>query len=394
MCSKMKKKVNTGRTPIYRDAGFDLEDASTTRKAFMNEKDHPWEPTEYIYSRYRNPSVVSAEKELAKIEESGWALLTQSGMSSVDLALSVFQRAAENQTWLMFSEIYGGTDSFIEKVLIERRGINVHRFVPIKGAYNLEELDKTIREMKPELIYFEIISNPMLMVSDALAIIEIAKKHGARIVIDNTFSSSYLWKPLDYGADLVIYSATKYLSGHGDLTAGAVCGNDLRLLEDALEYRKLVGHMLSPDDANRLESQVKTFNLRFDKQCKNAFALAGVLEKNKMIEEVLYPGLESHSSHSNAKKLFGTKGYGAMITFDLKGNDLDEKAKFRDTFIALLRDKMPLIPSLGDVHTTLLPVEPVWGDKYPLPGMIRLSVGIEDISFLESTMEEALNNLS
>lgn len=394
MYNKMKKKVNTGRTPIYRDAGFNLEDAATTRQAFENEKDHPWEPAEYIYSRYRNPSVVSAEKELARIEESGWALLTQSGMSSVDLALSIFHRAKENQSWLMFSEIYGGTNSFIDKVLIERRGINVQSFVPDQGAYNLKELERTIREMKPELIYFEIISNPMLMVSDALAIIDIAKKHGARIIIDNTFLSSYLWKPLDFGADLVIYSVTKYLSGHGDLTAGAVCGNDPQLLASALEYRKLVGHMLSPDDANRLESQMKTFHLRFEKQCANAWALAIILEKNKMIEQVLYPGLESHSSHKYAKKLFGSKGYGAMITFDLKGKDLKEKAILRDRFISLLRDQIPLIPSLGDVHTTLLPVEPVWGDKYPMPGMIRLSVGIEDVSFLESTIKEALNNLS
>ena len=390
----MKKKVNTGRTPIYRDAGFNLEDAGTTRQAFQNEKDHPWEPSEYIYSRYRNPSVVSAEKELARIEESAWALLTQSGMSSVDLALSIFQRAGYNQTWLMFSEIYGGTNSFIDNVLIERRGINVQRFVPHKGAYNLEELEKTIKEMEPELIYFEIISNPMLMVSDALAIIEIAQKYGCRVIIDNTFSSSYLWKPLAYGADLVIYSATKYLSGHGDLTAGAVCGNDPHLLKNALEYRKLVGHMLSPDDANRLESQMKTFHLRYEKQCKNAFALAMILEKNDMIEKVLYPGLKTHSSHNYAKKLFRNKGYGAMITFDLIGKDKEEKAELRDSFISSLRDTIPLIPSLGDVHTTLLPVEPVWGDKYPLHGMIRLSVGIEDVSFLESTMIKTLNDLS
>ncbi|MEA1897332.1 MAG: aminotransferase class V-fold PLP-dependent enzyme [Bacteroidota bacterium] len=390
----MKKKINTERTPIYRDAGFYLQDAGTTQKAFDNEKDHPWEPTEYIYSRYRNPSVVSAEKELAKIEESGWALLTQSGMSSVDIALSIFQRADKNQTWLMFSEIYGGTNSFIDKVLVERRGINVQSFVPEQGAYDLKELEKTIKEVKPELIYFEIISNPMLMVSDALAIIYIAKKYGAMIIIDNTFSSSYLWKPLDFGADLVIYSATKYLSGHGDLTAGAVCGNDPQLLANALEYRKLVGHMLSPDDANRLESQMKTFHLRFEKQCANAFALAIILEKHEMIEEVLYPGLKSHLSHANAKKLFGLKGFGAMITFDLKGKNIEEKAKFRDSFISSLKNTIPLIPSLGDVHTTLLPVEPVWGNKYPLHGMIRLSVGIEDISFLESTMIKTLNDLS
>ena len=390
----MKKNVNTIRTPIFRDAGFYLEDAGTTRKAFDNEKDHPWEPTEYIYSRYRNPSVVSAEKKLAKIEESGWALLTQSGMSSVDLALSIFQRTGKNQTWLMFSEIYGGTNSFIDRVLIERRGINVQRFVPDQGAYNLEKLETSIKEMKPELIYFEIISNPMLMVSDALVIIDIAKKHGVRIVIDNTFSSSYLWKPLDFGADLVIYSATKYLSGHGDLTAGAVCGNDPQLLANALEYRKLVGHMLSPDDANRLESQMQTFHLRFEKQCANAFAIAGILEKNEMIEKVLYPGLESHSSHTYAKKLFGSRGFGAMITFDLKGKDIREKVKLRDTFISLLQDHIPLIPSLGDVNTTLLPVEPVWGDKYPMHGMIRFSVGIEDISVLEALLIKTFKELS
>ena len=112
------------------------------------------------------------------------------------------------------------------------------------------------------------------------------------------------------------------------------------------------------------------------------------------IEEVLYPGLDSHSSHNYAKKLFGTKGYGAMITFDLKGNNLKEKAEFRDSFISILQDQIPLIPSLGDVHTTLLPVEPVWGDKYPMPGMIRLSVGIEDIFVLETLLVRTLQKLN
>ena len=251
-----KKEVNSSRMPVYRDAGFELYDASTTAEAFKKETEHSREPDNYIYSRYRNPTVVSAEDEIMKLEGSDWALLTQSGMSAIDTALSVFQYGKETKPWLFFTEIYGGTISFIESVLKSRRGLDIHYFTPDNGNYNLDEFEKVISGLKPEFVYIESISNPMLIVADVKNITRIAKKHGIKVIIDNTFATPWLYKPLNEGADIVIHSATKYFSGHGNLTAGVICGNDNKIMQAAIEYRKFVGHMLSPDDAYRLQTQI------------------------------------------------------------------------------------------------------------------------------------------
>lgn len=386
-------EINSKRTPIYRDAGFDLRDSENTKEVFTDELDHKRDPGRYIYSRYRNPTVVSAEQKVMELEEADWALLTQSGMSAIETALSIFQKGKNTGKWLFFSEIYGGTNSFIDHVLFERRGIDIKRFYPTQGAYNLVELEKQLDEIKPELLYFEIVSNPMLMVSDAEEIILLAKKRSIKVIIDNTFSTPYLYKPLKAGADIVIHSATKYLSGHGNITAGVICGNDKELLKQAIEYRKLVGHMLSPDDAYRLESQIKSFNLRFKRQCESAGSLAKKLNNHPAVEKTIYPGLVSHETHKIARKLFKNDAFGGMITFELAGSDDVEKAKRRDLFIKAVSRNIQLIPSLGDLETILLPVEPVWGEKYPLPGMIRLSVGIEELHHLEEVVLSALDRL-
>jgi cystathionine beta-lyase/cystathionine gamma-synthase len=231
----------------------------------------------------------------------------------------------------------------------------------------------------------------MLIIADLKGIIRLAKKYGCTVIIDNTFATPQLVRPLTMGADMVIHSVTKYLAGHGNITAGVICGHDKELLKQAIEYRKWVGHMLSPDDAARLEDQLKTFEVRFEKQCSNAAYLASVLQKHPKVERVLYPGLPRHPTHDLAKELFGDRGYGGMITFDLAGSDDGLKKKRRDDFIERVSGIIPLIPTLGDVETTLIPVEAVWGDKYPLPGMIRLSVGIESVQKLEQTINRALN---
>jgi len=327
-----------------------------------------------------------------ELEEVEWALLTQSGMSAIETALSIFHQGSKTGPWLFFSEIYGGTNSFIDHVLIERRGLDIKRFYPLDGLYDLEALEKLLDELQPELLYFEVISNPMLLVADASAIIRLAKQRDVAVIIDNTFSTPYLYKPLQEGADLVVHSATKYFSGHGNLTAGVICGNSPSLLKRAIEYRKLVGHMLSPDDAYRLETQVKSFQLRFGKQCKNALSLAKRLETHPLVENIMYPGLETHVTNEIAKRLFANNSYGAMITFELAGKDDDEKAQRRDLFIEAVSDHIRLIPTLGDIDTILLPVEPVWGEKYPLPGMIRLSVGIESPGQLKEIVLNAFGS--
>jgi cystathionine beta-lyase/cystathionine gamma-synthase len=388
-----RKEVNSARMPIYRDAGFELYDAGTTAEAFKKESEHQRVPENYIYSRYRNPTVVSAEEEIMKLEGCEWALLTQSGMSAIDTALSIFQSGKKIQPWLFFTEIYGGTISFIESVLKNRRGLDIQYFIPDNNDYDLVKLENVLTELKPELLYIEAISNPMLIVADIENIVRIAKKHGTKIIIDNTFATPYLYKPIGAGVDLAIHSVTKYFSGHGNLSAGVICGNDLKMMQSAIEYRKFIGHMISPDDAYRLQTQVLTFELRFSRQCDNAAKLANYLKDSSAIRQVWFPGLKDHATYQIAERLFAGKGYGGMITFDFDGKDNDHKRNRRDKFISLVSEKIKLIPTLGDAHTILMPVEAVWGVKYPEPGMIRLSVGFEEYNELHSTIANSLKGI-
>lgn len=384
------REINSVRTPVYRDSGFELLTAGATSGAFTTETEHEREPDLYIYSRYRNPTVVAAEEAVMELEGCNWALLVQSGMAAIDTALSIFQEAGRQSSWLFFSEIYGGTLSYISSVLQKRRGLEVSFFRPADGKYDYARLENTLADMRPDILYFESISNPLLIVAEGRRVIELGKKYGARVIVDNTFATPMLWKPLDDGADLVIHSATKYLSGHGNVTAGAICGNDRALMQSAVEYRKFVGHMLSPDDAYRLQTQMASFSLRFRQQCDNASAIASLLHSSVRVSRVLYPGLETHDTHTAARELTGGKGYGAMITFDLAGTTPEVKRKSRDRFIMAVYPEIRLIPTLGDNHTILMPVEPVWGTRYPEPGMIRLSAGFEDSERMTAIIRRGL----
>jgi cystathionine beta-lyase/cystathionine gamma-synthase len=385
-----KKDVNSIRMPVYRDAGFELCDSYVASGAFKSETEHEREPEIYIYSRYRNPTVVAAEEEIMKLEGSAWALLTQSGMSAIDTAVSIFQNGKTTKPCLFFSEIYGGTITYIDSILRKRRGLDIHIFNPLNGKYNMNEFENVLQTLKPEFVYIESISNPMLIIPDIEEVISISGKYRSKVIVDNTFATPYLWKPLESGAHIVIHSATKYLSGHGNLTAGVLCGNDPEIMKTAVEYRKLVGHMLSPDDAYRLHTQIQSFELRFSKQCRNAFDLARILNISPFISKVLYPGLKEHSTYHEAVKLFGDKGFGAMLTFDFNGNSDSEKRKRRDSFIKAVSGTIKLIPTLGDPRTMLLPIESIWGAKYPEPGMIRMSVGFENFNELEATVVKAM----
>lgn len=388
----MKKKfVNSSRMPVYRDAGFELSDADTTKDAFTRETENERVPGLYIYSRYRNPTVVSAEEEIMKLEESAWALLTQSGMSAIDIAVSIYQLAEAMRPWLFFSEIYGGTVSYTESILKKRRGVKVSYFNPVNEEYDMGAFANVLRETRPGLVYIEAISNPMLIVTDLERVIDMAHTAGAAVIVDNTFATPGLCKPLALGADLVIHSATKYFSGHGNITAGVLCGNEVSLMKEAVEYRKFVGHMISPDDAYRLQTQIQTFGLRFSAQCRNAKSITALLEQHPAIERVWYPGLSGHPTHNTALKLFGDRGFGAMVTFSFRGPSDNEKQNRRDRFIKAVAGSIRIIPSLGDPSTIIMPVESVWGAKYPDPGIIRMSPGFEDWNNLERIIAGALN---
>ena len=389
-----KKDINSARVPVYRDSGFELYDADTTAETFKSESNPAREPDRYIYSRYRNPTVVSAEEEIMKIEKCKWALLTQSGMSAIDTAVSIFQKGRVIRPWMFFTEIYGGTISYADSILKKRRGLEIHNFTPVDGKYNIADFENVIKSVKPEFVYIETISNPLLIVTDVIKVIEIAKKYNSSILVDNTFATPQLFRPLDWGADIVVHSATKYFSGHGNLTAGVICGNDETIMQSAIEYRKSIGHMLSADDAYRLQTQIQSFELRFSRQCENASMLAEYLSNVPVIKKVWFPGLKSHSTHNIAEKLFKGKGFGAMITFDFDGQDSDEKRRRRDAFIRNVSGTIKLIPTLGDPHTILMPVEAVWGVKYPEPGMIRLSIGFENYNDLKENIQMSIDQIN
>lgn len=382
-------EASSYRTPIYRDAGFKFDNIADVEQALIDEESDPQSSSRYIYTRFGNPTVRATEAVLAKLEGCKWSLLTASGMAAIDVALSIFQNGSQTGTWLFFSELYGGTNTYIEEVLKEIRGIQVERFKPESEVYDLDKLAEMLEQVKPNLLYFESISNPLLVVPEARQVINLAKEHGAAVIIDNTFGTPYLWHPLEDNADIVVHSATKYLGGHGNLTAGVVCGNDATLKDKALKYRKFVGSVLSPDDAYRLGTQLITFELRFQKHCENALRLAQFLEGHDKISRVLYPGLKTHPTFKQASRLFDEKGYGAMITFDLKGGRSSCEA-----FVDSIRESVAYVPTLGDPNSILLHISTVFGkDNYPSEGMIRFSVGLEPYEQLEDNVREALSKV-
>ena len=388
----MDKEINSGRTPIYRDVGFRFSDIDQALKAHQEEVSYPQSSNAYIYSRYGNPTIIDTEKKLASLEGSKWAILSSSGMSAIDIALSIFQEKGTKETWVFFSELYGGTNEYIQEILIKRRGIEVQHFYldSENETYDVNRLEKLLDDIKPNLLYFESITNPLLIVIDGLQVIKASRNRGIRVIVDNTFATPYLWHPLSDGVDIVVHSATKYLSGHGNITAGVTCGNDPEIRRRALSYRKLVGSILSPDDAYRLGTQIMSFNLRIQKQCENAHKLAQELNAHKAVSKVRYPDLESHPTHNQAIKLFNGKNSGAMITFELKGG-----RKACDRFTENIAHQIQYIPTLGNVETILLHVSSTFGeDKYPHPGMIRLSVGIEPYDQLKESIISALDLLS
>jgi len=385
------KNIPGRGTPLYRNAGFSFNTIEDSEEAFREELRSPQSSVHFIYTRFGNPTIIETEAQIAGIEGSRWALLTASGMAAIDTALSIFQRGRDTGTWLFFSEIYGGTSTYADTVLAKKRGIAIARFQPQTGKerFDLGKLAEALDTIKPGLLFFEPVTNPLLIVIDGKKVIEIAKKRGIPVIVDNTFATPLLWRPLEDGADIVIHSATKYLAGHGDITAGVVCGNDGVLRDGAFLYRKLVGNIVSPDDAYRLGNQLKTLPLRFSRQCEKALLLAKKLAKHRAVHGVRYPGLKHHPTHREAVNLFADKGSGALITFELNGGK-----RACDRFIKKVSGAVAYSPTLGDPETILIHVPTVFTqERFPFPGMLRLSVGFTDFEEVQRSIFTALDEL-
>lgn len=367
---------------VDRTIGFPLGGIKDVERAFTE----PLGSEIYSYARRENPTVVNCEKAIAKIEKAKWCLLSTSGMSASNLALSIFSDQNDKRPWIFPDDIYSGTKSYAINILQNQRGTNIKIAEPVGEKSTTENLIIAIEEEQAALVFIEPISNPILDIIDVDAVITAAQKSGARVIVDNTFATAHLYRPLEMGADIVVHSATKYLGGHNNILAGVICVNDGDLYARLITQRNHIGAVLSPDDAGRLNTQSQTFAIRVARQNENAMQVAQYLNQHPGVAVVRYPGLQTHAGHDLAKQMFNGLGFGAMITFDV-ARDEEGSSHFVDGLSPLI----PHIGSLGDVTTSFLHVEACFMEGFS-QSTIRLSVGVEPVDQIISNLEKALSS--
>ena len=336
----------------------------------------------FLYARYANPTVVAAEKKLAALEGGDACVVTASGMAAeLCTALAVCKAGDEIVSML---DIYGGTIKQFRDVL-GRCGITV-RFVPFG---ELDRIEKYFSK-KTRMLFLETPTNPTLRCVDIQKLARLGRKHGMCVVVDNTFATPVLQKPLSLGADLVIHSVTKYLGGHSDVTAGAVVGSR-KWIDPIRQMMIHTGGCLDPNAAYLMIRGMKTLQLRVERACSNAFAIAEFLKAHSRVEQVYYPGLMECEGHEVAARQM--RDFGMMVSFDIKGGGKAAR-KFIDSL-----ELWYLAASLGGVESTVsYPVltSHIGLDDKTLrllgvsPATIRLSVGIEDSGDLVADLDRAL----
>jgi cystathionine gamma-synthase/methionine-gamma-lyase len=341
----------------------------------------------YVYSRYGNPTVTALEEIVAALEGGEAALAFASGMAAVHAALLAVG-AKTGSTVVAAQDIYGTTYALLDK-LLRSQGVET-RFVDMT---DLQAVETACAELHPVALLVETISNPLLKVADLAALAQVAHRHKAAFLVDNTFATPCLVQPLSLGADGVIHSATKYLGGHGDVLGGVVVTSEA-LHEELFEVLKVTGGNLGPQEAWLVLRGLKTLPLRMRQHCKNALAVAWWLEEHPQVRRVYYPGLASHPQHALAEQLFQGQDYGGMVSFDLA--EADQERVF--CFFESLKLCLPAT-TLGDVCT--LALYPAHASHRALSaeerarigigdGLVRLSVGIEAVEDIIGDLAQAL----
>ena len=340
----------------------------------------------YIYSRWDNPSIVEVENVLAEMEGYDHALGFGSGMAAITTAVMANVKAGDRI--VATREIYGGTFELLNDILPELNVTSV--FV------NCWKNDQILAEIKDgcSLLYLETPTNPMLRVADVRLLARAAREQGAAVILDSTFASPINQRPVDLDVDIAIHSATKYLGGHHDITAGFACCNDPHF-EKVWTYRKIMGGVMDPMTAFLALRGLKTLELRILRQNENAMEVAAFLESHPLIDAVHYPGLPSHPDHNTASRQM--TGFGGMLSFELKA-DFDRTKQFMDRL-----KKIKLATSLGGV--TSLANQPITNTHAGLSpenrakagvseSLVRLSVGIEPAEEIIDDLQQALESVS
>ncbi|MBX9670274.1 MAG: cystathionine gamma-synthase [Candidatus Obscuribacterales bacterium] len=336
----------------------------------------------YEYSRTGNPTRTALEECLASLEGAKYGMCFGSGLGAT---MNVMNLLSQGDHVIVGDDVYGGTYRIFDKVLA-RYGI---KFSWVDSR-NIKNIEQAITK-DTKLIWLETPTNPLLQIVDIKAITDLAKAKGLLTVVDNTFASPYLQTPLALGADIVLHSSTKYLGGHSDVVGGAVLTSHEEAYKTLKFHQNAVGSVPGPMDCYLVLRGVKTLAVRMEAHEKNAMAVVNYLRDKPAIERVIYPGLADHPEHEIAKKQMS--GFGAMVTFVIKGGLSNANAFASSTKLFVLAE------SLGGVESLLChPVSMTHGSipkeiresRGIVDGMLRLSVGIEHIDDLLEDLEQAL----
>lgn len=336
----------------------------------------------YLYTRYSNPTVAAAEEKIAALEGAEAAIATSSGMAAELVAVLAACKAGDEIVSML--DVYGGTVKLFQQIL-PRCGIKV-RFVPYRDIKNVERYFSR----KTKMLFLESPTNPTLRCVDLAALCELGRKRKVCVVVDNTFATPVLQKPLELGADIVIHSATKYLGGHSDITAGVLAGSK-KWMDAARPVMILTGGCIDPGCAYLLLRGLKTLDVRVERACRNAMRIAEMLRAHPKVAHVYYPGLEDNESHNVARRQM--KDFGMMVSFDVRGGGRAAEC-FIDSLLVWY-----LAASLGGVESTVsYPVltshiglsEKVLRLLGVSQATVRLSVGIEESEDLIADLEQAL----
>ena len=378
-------------TPIYASSTYVYDTAEQGMRRFRGDEKG------YIYSRWGNPSMTEAEDKIAALETFGLsengkplevkATLHASGMAAITTLM--FSNLKSGDKILSHFSLYGGTQELMNRVL-PSLGVEAI-IVDLRDLNKAEEVMKS--DPKIKMVYLETPANPTIQCVDIEALTRIAKQHNIIVSVDNTFATPYLQQPFKYGVDFVVHSTTKFLNGHGTAVGGVLIGRDIELMKGHMEkVHRLLGGSSNSFDAFLLTNGIKTMEVRMERHCANAMKVASYLDQNKAISKVNYLGLSSHPDYATAQRQM--KHPGPMLSFEMKGG-LDAGKKFIDKLQMCVR-----AVSLGTCDTLLS--HPASMTHYGVPkadrekygitdGLIRMSVGIENVEDILSDLEQAIS---
>jgi len=370
-------------TPIYASVTYTYPSMAEVDKVFGGETPG------YVYSRYANPTLTALETAVHALEGGFGASAFGSGMAALHAALLACDIAA-GVTVLASQDLYGATIGLLNNVFTS---FNVETIMV--DYSDLSALEQKARATKPRIMIAETISNPLLKVCDLACCAEIAHAVGAKLIVDNTFATPYLCRPLDLGADVVVHSATKYMGGHGDVMGGIVIARDEAQHNLLRSIMKLAGGIMSPYDAHEILRGLKTLALRVERQCANASAIAQKLSGDRRVGRVYYPGLAPADARRKLERTLRPNYAGAMVAIELANNTKEGAFRFMDALRLVVRST-----SLGDVFTSALhPATASHRDVAPArrralgiaDGLVRLSIGIEHVNDILADIDQALD---